>query len=184
MQRIRIDRRKLITFIVCISACLIFILLDQLSKAYFVKLNDEINLRVNYKKVLGDFFYFTFVYNPGSAYGMFANKPWAQTLFLILTPITLVFFILALIYAIKNKYFFLMVALTLIISGAIGNYIDRITLGKVVDFLCVEIADNRIFGVFNVADTYLSIGMVMVIIHLLFIDKNAVFGKSNGKQKN
>ena len=56
-------------------------------------------------------------------------------------------------------------------------------MGKVVDFLCIQIFGNRIFGIFNIADVYLSVGMVMTIIHLLFIDKNAVFGKKDAKSK-
>ena len=45
----------------------------------------------------------------------------------------------------------------------------------VTDFICIEIAGNRIFGVFNVADGELSAGVVLVVIHLLFLDKNALF---------
>ncbi len=183
MQRTRTNRRQLIIFLVCLLVIAVFVLLDQLTKRYFVILNQKENLAFNRKKVFGDFFYFTFLYNTGSAYGMLSGKAWAQTFFAVITPVAVVIFVLGLLYAIRNRYKFLSISIVLIIAGTIGNYIDRITMGKVVDFLCIQIFGNRIFGIFNIADVYLSVGMVMTIIHLLFIDKNAVFGKKDAKSK-
>ena len=183
MQRIRLDRRQLIKFFVCLLTVAVFILLDQLAKNYFVQLNKKENLSFNKRKVLGDFFYFTFLYNTGSAYGMLSGKPWAMTFFIIITPIATLIFILALVYSVKNKYNFLTVAIVLILSGTLGNYVDRVTMDMVVDFLCIQISGNAIFGVFNIADVYLSIGMVMTVVHLLFFDKNSVFGSKNEKRK-
>lgn len=181
MQRIRFDRRKLVVILTAIGIVALFVLIDQLSKLYFVKLNERENLTLNPKRVLGNFFYFSFLYNTGSAYGMLSGKPWAQTFFKILTPVAIIGFSIVLVYALKKKYKFFAFALMLIIGGTLGNYIDRLILGKVVDFLCIEINGNRIFGVFNVADVFLSLGMVMAVIHFLFIDDNAVFRKKNGK---
>ena len=183
MQRTRFNRRQLITFLFSFLIVALLVLFDQLSKKHFVNLNQKENLAFNNKKVFGDFFYFTFLYNTGSAYGMLSNKAWAQTFFAVITPIAVLIFALGLIYATKKDYKFLGVAIILIISGTIGNYVDRITMGKVVDFLCIQIFGERIFGIFNIADVYLSVGMVMTIIHLLFMDKNAIFGKNNAKSK-
>ena len=183
MQRTRFNRRQLITFLFSFLIVALLVLFDQLSKKHFVNLNQKENLAFNKRKVFGDFFYFTFLYNTGSAYGMLSNKAWAQTFFAVITPIAVLIFALGLIYATKKDYKVLGVAIILIISGTIGNYVDRITMGKVVDFLCIQIFGERIFGIFNIADVYLSVGMVMTIIHLLFMDKNAIFGKNNAKSK-
>jgi len=67
------------------------------------------------------------------------------------------------------------VALTLIAAGAIGNIIDRIRLGMVVDFIDVDIPDINLFGfhlerwwTFNIADSSISIGMVLLLLYILF----------------
>lgn len=178
MQGIGADRRKIIVLFVVISVVLLAILVaaDQLSKIYFANLLKDGNDSV----VIKDFFYFTYTLNTGSAYGLFSDKSWARTFFLIITPIALFFFIIIYIYSFKGGYKLMMVALILVIGGAIGNYIDRAAFGAVTDFICLEIGGNRIFGIFNLADVFLSAGVVCAIVHLLFVDKNALF---RGKPK-
>ena len=183
MQRTRLDRRKLKKILIAVFVIAVFVAIDQLSKLYFVNLDARENLALNPKKVFGDFFYFSFLYNTGSAYGMLSSFSWAQTFFKIVTPVAMVIFSIMLAFSLKNGYKFFSLALAFIIGGTMGNYLDRIILGKVVDFLCIEISGNRIFGVFNVADVFLSVGIVMAVIHFLFLDKNAVFGKKNDKRK-
>ena len=165
-------RRTIIFVIASVIFASVLIAADQLTKLYFTNAlkNDE---RID---VIPKFFYFTYVLNDGAAYGILQGK---RTLFLITTPIAIALFVVFYVYAYKKNYKTLLVALVLIICGAFGNFIDRAFMASVnyavTDFICIEIAGNRIFGVFNVADVELSAGVVLVVIHLLFLDKNALF---------
>ena len=149
---------------------------DQLTKLYFTRALESGKKQID---VIPNFFYFTYVLNDGAAYGILQGK---RTLFLVTTPIAVAVFIGVYVYAYKKGYKTLLVALALIICGAAGNFIDRAFMASVgyavTDFICIEIAGNRIFGVFNVADVELSAGVVLVVVHLLFLDKNAIFKNS------
>lgn len=180
MQRAWLNgkRRAIIFAVASVIFAAVLVAADQLTKLYFtgvLKNGEKI-------EVVPNFFYFTYVLNDGAAYGILQGK---RTLFLITTPIAVAFFIVFYVYAYKKHYKMLLVALVLIICGAIGNFIDRAFMSSVdyavTDFICIEIAGNRIFGVFNVADVELSAGVVLVVIHLLFLDKNALF---KGEKKN
>ena len=181
MQRAWLNgkRRTIIFVIASVFFAAVLIAADQLTKLYFtgvLKNGEKI-------EVIPKFFYFTYVLNDGAAYGILQGK---RTLFLITTPIAVELFIVFYVYAYKKNYKALLVALALIICGAIGNFIDRAFMASVdyavTDFICIEIAGNRIFGVFNVADVELSAGVVLVVIHLLFLDRNALFkGKKDKK---
>ncbi|WP_019316870.1 signal peptidase II, partial [Streptococcus mutans] len=65
--------------------------------------------------------------------------------------------------------FWLLVSLLLIISGGLGNFIDRLRLGYVVDMIHLDFVD---FAIFNVADSYLSVGVALLIIALWKEEKN------------
>ena len=73
----------------------------------------------------------------------------------------------------------LVVSLTLILAGGIGNMIDRIANGYVVDF--IQFAFWQSFPVFNVADSYVTIGGIMLLVYYIFIDKTLFADK---KKKN
>ncbi len=125
--------------------------LDQLTK--FI-LNNNLILNFPYPVIKG-FFYLTLVHNKGAAFGILKN----QLLLFILSSI----FAIILIYfnlkksRNKKKRSFSDLALGLILSGAIGNLIDRLFLGYVVDFL-----DFRVWPVFNVADSAITVGAVLL----------------------
>ena len=68
--------------------------------------------------------------------------------------------------------------MALIFSGAVGNLIDRIVKGYVVDMFDFCLID---FPVFNVADVFLNVGAIIAVIYVLFIDKELLGGKKNGK---
>lgn len=183
MQGTRIDRRKLITTVILVASVLLLVLVDQLTKKAFYNLNADKDIVRNHVVVIENFFYFTFVFNEGSAYGLLSGAEWAQTFFKIITPVAVLFFIFLAYHAIKNGYITFTVGIGLVISGTIGNFIDRVAMGKVIDFICLEIGGRRIFGVFNLADVFLSAGVVLLIVHFVFLDKNALFGKKeNGKK--
>ena len=118
------------------------------------------------KTIIDSFFSLTYVQNFGAGFSIMQN---ARTTFLIITPICLVGFTYLFI---KSNDKLSKTALLLMISGTIGNFIDRIVRIYVVDFL-----DFIIFGwdfpIFNVADIFLTIGVCLYIIALIKEEKDA-----------
>jgi signal peptidase II len=136
------------------------VLLDQVSKYIIIK-NVEINEMI---QVINKFFYITHYKNPGAAWGMLKN---GTLLFLIVIPVIA---IVLLFVMMKNKHSFLRFSLSLVLGGAIGNYIDRIVIGRVTDFLLFYIGSYP-FPIFNVADIAITCGTILLAIYLLFIYK-------------
>ncbi|HET7577845.1 MAG TPA: signal peptidase II [Bacillales bacterium] len=99
--------------------------------------------------------------NQGAAFGILQGKMW---LFYIITVIVVVGVIFYL-QKYGRRQPLLGVALSLVLAGAIGNFIDRIFRGEVVDFIYFRIIN---FPVFNVADSALTIGVILIFIHTLF----------------
>jgi len=144
----------------CVIISFIVLILDQLSK-YLV----ENNLYKKSIDIIGNVFSLTYVENYGAAWGIFSDNNW---IILILTPILVILIISYLYKFSKNKLEY--IAGGLVIGGAIGNYIDRIVRGYVVDFF-----DFKIWPVFNIADIGIVVGCIVMV--LLFIKE----GKSNGE---
>lgn len=137
------------------------IILDQWLKNWTVATIPKYGVRSFIPKIM-NLTYFT---NSGAAWSMFEGEQW---LFLTLTPIVM---IIALYFLIKkskqNWYFF---GLSLIISGALGNFIDRIRQGYVVDMFQLDFIN---FPIFNVADSLLTVGFVCLFIAVL-VDKDGI----------
>lgn len=110
-------------------------------------------------------------YNTGSAFSFLAGKPWAQTFFIVLTSIVILVLIAALFLVPSNKRL-LKYSLALLIGGALGNLVDRIWLHHVRDFMYLPWFGNSIC---NFADYFIVIGCVLLFIHLLFTDEDAIF---------
>lgn len=115
-------------------------------------------------KVIGDAFVFSYLRNEGAAWGMLSGK---INLFLIFTVIV----VLLVTYVIINlpvtkKYVPLLITCTLLVSGAAGNFIDRVRFGYVRDFIYFKLIN---FPVFNVADCYVTVSVVLLIILILFV---------------
>lgn len=123
---------------------------DQLAKLLAAR-----NLLLNQSvPLIKGIFHLTLIHNRGAAFGILKNH----------TPLFIFISILAVIlisFTIQNnksqKYSFYNISLTLILSGALGNLIDRLRLGYVIDFL-----DFRIWPVFNVADSAITIGAILL----------------------
>lgn len=111
-------------------------------------------------KVLPGIFHLTLVLNKGAAFGLLRD----QRMFFILLSIFAVLFIIFYIRAKKNMGFVLSSALGLILAGTIGNLVDRIRFGCVIDFL-----DFRVWPVFNIADSALTIGVGILILDIICI---------------
>ncbi len=119
------------------------------------------------KPVIEGVFAFTYIQNRGMAWGMFQDR---IPVFLIFTSIILILCFRIMYNVVDVKRFRLVkYVLILLISGALGNLIDRVTLGYVVDFLHFELID---FPVFNVADIYVVVSMCSAIILLMFVYSN------------
>ena len=68
----------------------------------------------------------------------------------------------------RNSHLIIKLSLSLIISGAIGNLVDRILAGKVIDFMHIKIGSYWEWYIFNIADTSVSIGMILFVIHSMY----------------
>ncbi|MEG0842775.1 MAG: signal peptidase II [Romboutsia sp.] len=144
---------------------IVLIAIDQLSKYW----------ALNYLKDVGsipiipNMFHLTYVENRGAAFGMFQNNQW---IFIVVALIASIFGL----YYIHTKKTNLIskASIILIIAGAIGNLIDRMRLGFVVDYF-----DFRIIWqyVFNVADIFVVVGTIFLCIYILFFD-----GKDDNKE--
>lgn len=111
-------------------------------------------------KVINNFFYITYVKNTGAAWSILSGKQ----LFLIIFSIIII--LILIIYLIKKKEYnkFEIIGYSLLLAGAIGNLIDRVVYGYVIDYLNFYIF-NYNFPIFNIADCCIVIGIM-----LLFID--------------
>ena len=103
----------------------------------------------------------TYVTNDGMAFGL--SLPGGKLVLLVLT-LLLTGFIIGLLWKEREGHPFVKFGLALILSGAIGNLVDRIIYGKVVDFLDFMIGDFHWY-IFNVADSAVTIGMTLFIYH-------------------
>jgi signal peptidase II len=132
--------------------------LDQWTKWYFLTNKDRF---ANFE-VIENFFYLSYVENRGAAFGILQNFRWA---FIVLTIMALIVMVW---YFINNENNVLRLALAFIMAGALGNFIDRLFRGFVVDFLNFY-PFGYDFPVFNVADICINIGAVLLIFYFLFL---------------
>ena len=167
---------------------LLAILADQLSKTAVVHLL----LPSQSVPVLGDFFRLTFILNPGGVFGTRLGSQNFYTFISILAiGVTLWFF-----FKTSTKENSFRMGLCLVLGGAVGNLIDRFRFGEVVDFLDfdffnitlppTEVLFFRFPGfyldrwpVFNLADSFVLIGMVLVVIYLLFLKESSIADTSD-----
>ncbi|EGQ1726272.1 signal peptidase II [Staphylococcus pseudintermedius] len=137
---------------------LIILIGDQLTK--FI-IRTQMTLGESFA-VVPKFLYITSHRNNGAAWGILSGK---MTFFYIITIIVLIALIVFYIKEAKNNML-MQIVISLLFSGALGNFIDRVSSGEVVDFI-----DTVIFGydfpIFNIADASLTIGVVLLIIVLL-----------------
>ena len=148
----------------------VVIALDQWSK-WVIK--TSFNLYQS-KPIIQDYIHFTYVTNEGMAFGL--SFPGGKHILLVMT-ILLTGFIIGLLWKEREGHSLVKYGLALILSGAIGNLIDRMLFGKVVDFLDVMIGDFHWY-IFNVADSAVTIGMVFFIAHSILYERSHLIGES------
>ena len=146
-----------------LGVIVVIVTLDQWSK-WAIKTTFQL---YESKPVIQDIFHFTYVTNDGMAFGL--SFPGGKHILLVMT-ILLTGFIVGFLWKEKDGHPLVKYGLALILSGAIGNLIDRLFYGKVVDFLDVMIG-NFHWYIFNVADSAVTVGMVLFIIHSFLIEE-------------
>ena len=118
-------------------------------------------------EVLNGILSFTYVENRGAAFGILQNARW---LFIIITVLAIAA-IIGYVFKVKPTDKTLLASLSLILSGAVGNMIDRIFRGFVVDMIEVTFID---YPVFNFADCCVVVGAILLAVYIIFIYKEPV----------
>lgn len=122
-----------------------------------------------------EFFRIVYWQNTGAAFGIFQN---GNTVLQVLTS-AIILFILVYYQTIPHEQKFVRICLAIMLGGAIGNLIDRFTLGYVLDFIAVGT-----FPVFNIADSCVTVGVGLLILALLLEDKKARAQSLPGAENN
>ncbi|AAP10814.1 Lipoprotein signal peptidase [Bacillus cereus ATCC 14579] len=155
-----VGEMKMIYYVIA----LFVIAIDQISKWLIVK-NMELGTSI---PIIDNVLYITSHRNRGAAWGILENKMW---FFYIITVVFVVFIVFYMKKYAKTDRL-LGISLGLILGGAIGNFIDRVFRQEVVDFIHVYIFSYN-YPVFNIADSALCIGVVLIIIQTLLEGKKA-----------
>lgn len=135
------------------------VVLDQVTKLAVV----EKLAPIGTYPLIEDIFHFTYVENRGAAFGMLADHRWV---FMILSTAAIVV-MLVWLFLEKPKSWWIRVSAAFVIAGGIGNMIDRVRLGYVVDFIDCRFID---FYVFNVADSFVCIGCGMFLAAAVYME--------------
>jgi len=140
-------------YITIFSITLIILLFDQITK-FLINVNFKLNESLT---LIKNIFHLKYIQNFGAGFGILQNQQWIL-IFVSLLVIGVIFYY---IDRIKEKEILLQVLVGFVLGGTIGNLIDRLIYGFVIDFL-----DFRIWPVFNVADSFVTIGIIGLIIYL------------------
>jgi signal peptidase II len=149
-------------YIILFATVVVMTLLDFITKAY---ISSTMFLHESFV-VIGGFLNITYVRNPGAAFSFLADAP-PVFRFVFFVTVTVLAIILVLTYITRSKIEepFMTFALSLILSGAVGNLIDRVRFGEVIDFIDVYIGSYH-WPAFNVADSAISVGAVILLLEM------------------
>ncbi len=139
---------------------LVVLVIDQLSKIY-------IDHRFALYKSVGvfeNFFHITYVRNKGAAFGILADNAFRVPFFIAVATLAAVGILWYLRHIADHQRLHIW-ALALVFSGAVGNLIDRVRLGEVIDFLDVHWYQHH-WPAFNVADSAISVGVALLLVDL------------------
>jgi len=136
------------------------IISDQLTKMWAV------NVLKNGEsiKLIGNFLRFTYAENKGAAFSILQN----QMVFFIITTVIMLAVLAYIYFKTKNITQLSKLSIAMVAGGAIGNFIDRLRLGYVVDFIDVRFGSFYNFPIFNIADSFVVCGTILMIILILF----------------
>lgn len=133
------------------------VILDQVSKLI---VSDKL-ISIGTYPLIENILHFTYVENRGAAFGMLADHRW---IFMLLSTAAIIV-MLVWLFIEKPKSLFVRLAVAFIVAGGVGNMIDRVRLGYVVDFIDCRFID---FYVFNVADSFVCIGCGMLLVGVIY----------------
>ncbi len=160
---------------------LVVIVLDQLTKllvlnAIGIEPVSAIRDGTHIAEVLPPVFNLTYVLNTGVSFGLFGGGAgrWVLSVFSIVVAIVLA------VWALRTRRGLLLAAIGLIMGGAIGNVIDRIRFGGVVDFL--DFSGTGLFPwIFNIADSGITVGVVLLILDSFLSERRSTVGVATEK---
>jgi signal peptidase II len=159
-------KKKNVIFLATVAGLLI---LDQITK-YVIHTGLALHESI---PVIPGFFSITYIRNPGAAFGFLAGaSPAFRYVFFIAVTLFAIGLILHYLHAYAAEDHLLTVSLGMILSGALGNLIDRIRFGEVIDFLDFYIGVNH-WPAFNVADSAISCGAFVLFIYIIQLKKTA-----------
>lgn len=174
-MKLNLDKKAKINLLICILIIILGIVADQITKAIFVKLDERGVIPID---ILPGVAAFVMAYNDGAAWGSFGGS---SVMFFVLTFIAVPAFIVVMIYRLKHGKLSAF-GFAFVVSGALGNAVDRMFLGdgfyngEVRDFLQTEFL-GRLNFICNLADILLGFGVVLLMIGMFFVDDDAIFKK-------
>ncbi|OED35821.1 signal peptidase II [PVC group bacterium (ex Bugula neritina AB1)] len=134
--------------------------IDQLTKTLVIQSLEQ----KGSVSIFDPFLFFTLVKNKGAAFGMLPNQQWLFLLTFFLLLVGVWVYRKTIIHSSKIVFY----GYAFIVGGAMGNFMDRLRYGAVIDFI-----DFRVWPVFNVADSFICVGVGMLTVCFLFYSKKA-----------
>ncbi|TYA74691.1 signal peptidase II [Seonamhaeicola marinus] len=160
----KVTRRSIYIIVTIIAS----IALDQVSKVW-VRTNVK---RGSQSSIIGDYFSLHNVENTGAFLGMGGDlEDPLRTILLLVLPVLVLGFVLRYIFKDKSLDNWSLFAFASIIGGGIANVYDRFVYGSVTDFWYVKLTDTLRTGIFNVADVFVTTGMIILVFITLFKKK-------------
>jgi len=150
--------KRLLNYNFFITSLIIFFV-DFWSKYFLL---NSFDLESKGRVFIAPFIDFVLVYNPGISFGIFSNGDELQRVILIILSILIILYLIYCIRISNSK--FMSFGFSLIIGGALGNMVDRILYGKVVDFISLHVFDYYWY-VFNIADIAIVSGGLSVLMY-------------------
>ena len=135
--------------------------LDQITKLIVMNTMTE-NQSIT---ILGNLLKITYIQNPGAAFGLHIAPSIFHAVFSAIAAVVISWFIVTL----PRKEYWPRIALALVLAGALGNLIDRLRVGEVIDFIQVGLTESLVWPIFNVADMGVSTGVVLLMLFFLVV---------------
>ncbi|MCM0081273.1 signal peptidase II [Geomonas sp. Red32] len=152
-------------YIILLVVSALVLIIDQVTKLYIDKsmaLHSSI-------PVIQNFFSITYLRNKGAAFGILANSAFRLPFFILISVVAVIVIVVAL-GKLREEQKFAAISLSLIFSGALGNLIDRVRLGEVIDFLDAHWYHHH-WPAFNVADSAICVGVFLLALDMLLEEK-------------
>ena len=165
-----LTKKQILCKIVAALTLVLAIILDVVTKKIVV---DNMALYEEIPVIKG-VFHWKYIQNRGAAFGMLADN---REVFLVISSVAIVVMAIYLLFTRTDRLWW-MIGIGMLVGGGIGNMIDRIALGYVVDFIYVALID---FAVFNVADCFVCVG-VALLMYLSVLDLVREYKKGKAKK--